>query len=71
MHNQFYKRSIRKTQGFYTALVEASVDDMVKSKDWQNNSDNEIDYNEMVTDETVVKDRLTGCYKSDAHMKCL
>ena len=71
MQNQFYKRSIRKTQGVYTVLVEASVDDMVKSKNWQNNSGNEIDDNEMVTDETVVKDRLTGCYKSDACMKHL
>jgi hypothetical protein len=71
MRNQFYKRSIRKTQGFYSTLAEASVDDMIKSKDWRNNSGNEIGHNEMVTDETLVKDLPGGCYEADAYRRHL
>jgi hypothetical protein len=46
MQNQIYKRSIS---------------DMIKSKNWKNNSPNYIAYNETVTTETK---RLAGCYVS-------
>jgi hypothetical protein len=52
MQNQFYRRPV----------VPLSLSAYIKSQNWPVNSPNYIDYNQIVTEETVVNDRPAGCY---------
>lgn len=62
MQNQFYKRRVFKGNG----LVEASISDYVKTRNTKANSPNYIEHNQIVTPQTVVKNRRAGCYLSNA-----
>jgi parallel beta-helix repeat protein len=61
MQNQFYKRKIFKHIGGLTRLDDATLDDMIKTKNKSLNSPNYVDYNnnEMVDKE---RKRPAGCF---------
>jgi parallel beta-helix repeat protein len=62
MQNQFYKRRIYRPRLGYppgNVLVDASIGDMIKTKNPAVNSPNYIDHNQMVTAE---RKRPAGCY---------
>jgi hypothetical protein len=58
MQNQFYWRPVSDGP---------SISDYIKSKNWSVNSPNYIDYNTIVTEETVDNDRLAGCYVPNSY----
>lgn len=62
MQNQLYRRKIWSTFLGVPYVRDARVEDMIRSRNWSNNSPNFIDHNELVTDETVDEDRRAGCY---------
>ena len=66
MQNQFYKRKIYKSNGGLTILADATLDDMIKTKNKPLNSPNYIDYNELVD---VEKKRPTGCFIPSGYKK--
>ena len=67
MQNQLYDRfiwkNVRNFSGEYESrLVQATLDDMIKTQNRSVNSPNFVDNNQLVTDKTVEIDRPAGCY---------
>ena len=58
MQNQFFKRPIKVGDRYF----EASLADMIKTKNSSVNKPNYIEPNKMVTEDTVEKRRPAGCY---------
>jgi len=73
MQNQFYKRRVyRPGPGLGgTVLVEATIADYVKTRNTKANSPNYIEHNQIVTPQTVVKNRRAGCYLANASQNFL
>jgi parallel beta-helix repeat protein len=61
MQNQFYKRRVNRLGGPFS-MGEATISDYVKTRNRKVNSPNYIDHNQIVTPQTVVKNRRAGCY---------
>lgn len=75
MQNQFYERLVPNKKPPLLMVGAASrttyhkasiIGDYIQSENWDNNSPNYIDYNRIVTEETVEKNRPAGCYISDS-----